>query len=174
MIEINIYSEKKKYLVDINVDYMRNILKKYISKKLNYTHHYESIVLNYNFVSSKKQLVINKEFLNHDYNTDIITFDLSRDENNLEADLFISPKQVKKNSTKYKTGFNQEINRVIIHGCLHLFGFNDKTLLECELMRKEEKKFLKFIEKNVPRGTNSTSLKISRMFHVEQLKINNV
>jgi probable rRNA maturation factor len=168
MIEINIYREKKKYLVDIDVNYMRNSLKKYISKKLIYKHHYDSIVLNYNFVSSKKQLLINKEFLNHDYNTDIITFDLSRDENNLVADLFVSLKQVKKNSIKYKTAFYQEINRVIIHGCLHLLGFNDKTLLECELMRKEEKKFLKYFDKNVPRGTTNTSIKTRRMFHVER------
>ncbi|MFY7938403.1 MAG: rRNA maturation RNase YbeY [Flavobacterium sp.] len=153
MIEINIYGERKKHLVDIDVNCLKKNLKKYISKKLVYTQSYEGVVLNYNFVSSRKQQEINKEFLNHDYDTDVITFDLSFEENNLLADLFISPKQVRKNASKYKTNFYQEMNRVIIHGCLHLLGYNDKTMLECELMRKEENKYLKYIEKNVPRGT---------------------
>jgi len=91
----------------------------------------------YIFCSDSEILRINNQYLNHDYYTDIITFDYS--ENGIIAgDIFISVDTVKSNSEKFKTAFNDELHRVIIHGILHLLGFKDKSNEEEKEMRKKE------------------------------------
>lgn len=95
----------------------------------------------YIFCSDEKILEVNREYLQHDYYTDIITFDYSEG-NIISGDLFISLDTVKTNSQKYKTDYSEELHRTIIHGILHLCGINDKGPGEREIMEKEENKAL--------------------------------
>lgn len=78
------------------------------------------------FVSDEEILSINQQYLNHNYFTDIITFDYSLDRI-IEGDIFISIDTVKTNSQKFRTDYREELLRVIIHGVLHLVGFKDKN-----------------------------------------------
>ena len=87
---------------------------------------------------------ININYLNHDYYTDIITFDYS-DNKIISGDLFISINRVRENAEINNENFNKEICRVIIHGILHLCGYKDKTGKEKEEMRKLEDSFLNLI-----------------------------
>ena len=87
---------------------------------------------------------INIQYLNHNYYTDVITFDYSNNEG-LAGDVFISVDRVKENAKKFKNSFNKELFRVIIHGVLHLCGFNDKTEKEIKEIRKQENHFLSLI-----------------------------
>lgn len=95
-----------------------------------------------NFITEKEITKINKSYLNHNYPTDIITFSYAPPSDKIEAEIFISLQIVKKNSKIYKVSFKNELMRVIIHGCLHLAGYNDKTPLEVELMRQKENYYL--------------------------------
>ncbi|WP_370088402.1 rRNA maturation RNase YbeY [Ekhidna sp.] len=102
------------------------------------SHDYILEEINYIFCSDEYLLEINKEHLLHDYFTDIITFDNSDEENIIESDIFISVDRVKDNSTTQGVPFERELNRVMIHGILHLLGFGDKTEAEKNLMREKE------------------------------------
>lgn len=97
--------------------------------------------VNYNFCSDEHLLTINQQFLQHDTYTDIITFDYSA---NLivSGDIFISIDRVEDNALLYKTPFDQELHRVIVHGVLHLCGYKDKTNQEATQMRKMEDHYL--------------------------------
>jgi rRNA maturation RNase YbeY len=86
----------------------------------------KKIKLNYIFCSDEHLLGINQQFLNHDTYTDIITFDLSEKENELVGEIYISVDRIWDNAARFKVDFNQELHRVIFHGCLHLCGFGDK------------------------------------------------
>ncbi len=99
------------------------------------------------FTSDDYILEINNQFLNHNFYTDIITFDYST-ENIIEGDIFISIDTVLSNSKTFNTTFNQEILRVVIHGVLHLIGFKDKTTKEKLVMRRNEDLALITFENN--------------------------
>ena len=86
-------------------------------------------------------LELNQKHLDHDYYTDIITFDYCK-ENVISGDLFISVDRVRENSDTFQTDFKVELNRVMIHGVLHLCGYKDKTEEEERLMRFLENKYL--------------------------------
>ena len=103
--------------------------------------------ITYIFCSDEEILRINQLYLNHDYYTDIITFDYSEGDK-LSGDLFISLETVKTNSEKYKTAYDEELRRVMIHGILHLSGFDDKTPEERKIMRAKEDEALNLIELN--------------------------
>jgi probable rRNA maturation factor len=90
-------------------------------------------------------LEINREYLNHDYFTDIITFDYSSDKV-ISGDLFISVDTVSRNSIDYGTVFSNELLRVIIHGILHLLGYKDKTRNDIAVMRQKENEYLNLFE----------------------------
>lgn len=94
--------------------------------------------LNYIFCSDKHLLHINKKYLNHYSLTDIITFDHSEQETHLEADIYISIERVKENAIQLNKEFHDELDRVMIHGVLHLLGFNDKTTADMKEMREKE------------------------------------
>lgn len=94
--------------------------------------------INYIFCSDKYLLNLNKGFLNHNTLTDIITFDNSSKEGIIEADIYISIERVADNSSKFRTTFDEELHRVLIHGVLHLLGYKDKKPSEKALMRKKE------------------------------------
>ncbi len=97
--------------------------------------------IGYIFCSDKKILEVNNEYLHHDYYTDIITFDYSED-NIIAGDIFISVDTVKSNSEEYKTKYDDEMARIIIHGILHLCGLKDKEPKEEKQMREAENKAL--------------------------------
>ncbi|MCB0820802.1 MAG: rRNA maturation RNase YbeY [Bacteroidetes bacterium] len=86
-------------------------------------------------------LDVNKKFLQHDYYTDIITFDES-EKDVINGDLIISIERVRENAEQYGVSTEEELNRVIVHGILHLVGFRDKSEKEISTMRKEENKAL--------------------------------
>lgn len=95
----------------------------------------------YIFCSDDKILEVNREYLEHDYYTDIITFDYTEDDV-ISGDLFISLETVRTNSEHFGSTYEEELNRTIIHGILHLCGINDKGPGERELMEKAENKAL--------------------------------
>lgn len=98
--------------------------------------------LNYLFCDDDEILRVNREFLHHDYFTDIITFDYSH-KDRLGGDLFISLDTVKSNADGLGVSFDNELLRVIVHGLLHLCGINDKGPGEREIMEKNEDEALK-------------------------------
>ncbi|MBQ8542835.1 MAG: rRNA maturation RNase YbeY [Bacteroidaceae bacterium] len=95
----------------------------------------------YIFCDDEKILEVNREYLQHDYYTDIITFDYSEGDT-ISGDLFISLDTVKSNSELVGATYEQELFRVIIHGILHLCGINDKGPGEREIMEACENKAL--------------------------------
>lgn len=98
--------------------------------------------LQYVFCSDKYLLDINKQFLNHDYYTDIISFDLSETKGVLIGDIYISVDRVKENAKTMKTTQGNELLRVIFHGALHFCGYNDKKPADTKLMRSMEDKWI--------------------------------
>ena len=93
------------------------------------------------FCSDNYVLDINQKYLQHDYFTDIITFDYCEGDR-LSGDLFISVDSVRENSVEFGTEFKDELNRVIIHGLLHLVGYDDHTEKDIKLMRSKENYYL--------------------------------
>ncbi len=100
--------------------------------------------INYIFCSDKYILEINRQYLNHDYFTDIITFNYNNDKL-ISSDIYISIDTVAKNAEYYNVKFENELNRVMIHGILHLLGFDDKSEDEKIVMRKKEDEALDFL-----------------------------
>ena len=101
--------------------------------------------INIIFCSDNYILDVNQRYLQHDYFTDIITFDYCEGDV-LSGDLFISVDSVKENSIEYGTDFKDELNRVIIHGLLHLIGYDDHTVEETAVMRMKENYYLSLRE----------------------------
>ena len=93
------------------------------------------------FCSDNYILDINIQYLQHDYYTDIITFDYCEG-NKLSGDLFISVDSVRENASFYGTEFSDELNRVIVHGLLHLIGYDDHTEEDIAQMRAKENYYL--------------------------------
>lgn len=103
--------------------------------------------INYVFCSDEYLLQINKDFLQHDYYTDIITFDLSESDATT-SEVYISTDRIKDNSLQLGTSFEQEALRVIFHGALHLCGYKDKSKKDIEIMRSMEEKYIKLYLKS--------------------------
>ena len=97
--------------------------------------------INLIFCDDDKILEVNKEYLSHDYYTDIITFDYSLNQI-ISGDLFISIDRVKENANRYSKTFENELMRVVFHGVLHLCGYNDKSEEEVLVMRSKEDYYL--------------------------------
>jgi probable rRNA maturation factor len=104
--------------------------------------------INYIFCDDEYLLEINQQYLDHDTLTDIISFDYSVG-NELNGDIFVSVERVKENASDYNVTFQEEIQRVLVHGILHYCGYKDKTESDELLMRSKEEEKMK-------------------MFHVEQ------
>ncbi len=96
--------------------------------------------LNFIFCSDNYLHKINVEYLDHDTLTDVITFPYA--EEYIEGDIFISIDRIRDNANTFKSSFEQEIRRVIIHGVLHLCGYRDKTSTESQIMRNKESFYL--------------------------------
>lgn len=99
--------------------------------------------LNYIFCSDKYLLEINKQYLRHDFYTDIVTFDLSEEPGKISGEIYISVDRVRDNAQNFNASFKEELHRVIFHGALHLCGYKDKTPAEESKMRKMEDKYLR-------------------------------
>lgn len=97
------------------------------------------------FCSDPVILDVNRKYLGHDYYTDIITFDYCEEEV-LNGDLFISVDTVRANALEYGTLFHEELHRVIVHGLLHLIGYDDHTEADIAEMRLKENEYLKLLE----------------------------
>ena len=95
----------------------------------------------YIFCSDEKILEVNRQYLQHDYYTDIITFDYCEGDR-LSGDLFISLDTIRTNAEQFGAAYDDELHRVIIHGILHLCGINDKGPGEREIMEEAENKAL--------------------------------
>ena len=99
--------------------------------------------LQYVFCSDAYLLDINKRFLNHDFYTDIISFDLSEQKGSLVGDVYISIERVKENAKTEGNLYMHELLRVIFHGALHFCGYKDKKSADVMVMRSMEDKWLK-------------------------------
>lgn len=97
--------------------------------------------LNFIFCTDEYLLEKNNTFLKHDALTDIITFDYS-EKNTVSGDIFISIERVKENALNYNVSFENELHRVMIHGILHLLGYNDKNKKQQKEMREKEDFYL--------------------------------
>ncbi|TMI88387.1 MAG: rRNA maturation RNase YbeY [Bacteroidetes bacterium] len=98
--------------------------------------------INYIFCSDKVILEINKQYLNHDFYTDVITFDLSPNTKAISAEVYISIERIRDNANQLGLSLKSELHRVLFHAALHLCGYNDKKKKEKELMRKKENELL--------------------------------
>lgn len=115
---------------------------------------FKIVTLNYIFCTDEYLLDININYLNHDTYTDIVTFDQSEKETEIEGDIYISIDRVKENANNQQTEYKEELLRVLAHGLLHLCGYKDKTKLDKAEMRNEENLSLSlFPTATVPRGT---------------------
>ena len=134
MIEIQNISEFKQPFSEQNIDTIIDLILQEETKK-------QKGAICIVFCNDKQLLKINQEYLQHDFYTDIITFDYS-EENTISGDLTISLERVKENAIRFKTTYFVELLRVIIHGVLHLCGYKDKRSLEKILMRFKENLYL--------------------------------
>jgi probable rRNA maturation factor len=119
----------------------RTRLKKFIAKMVK-KEGKQLAELQYIFCSDEYLLAINRKYLQHDFFTDIITFDLSEKGHPINAEIYISVQRVRDNAVDYDSSFRKELLRVIFHGVLHLCGYKDKKPKEVKLMRQMEEKWL--------------------------------
>lgn len=118
-----------------------------LSKELNF----KINSLEINFISKEEIHKLNKNYLSHNYSTDIITFDYSEETNNLsskkiDGEIFISIDDAKENAKKYKISFQKEFERLIIHGILHLLSYDDINKNDRLIMKRKENYLVKKFE----------------------------
>ncbi len=102
-------------------------------------------VIQFVFCDDSQLLRINREYLNHDTLTDIITFNYNDEYDGISGDIFISVDRVKENAQEYNVHFKMELHRVIIHGILHLLGFDDQEDMARKAMREKENYYLSLL-----------------------------
>jgi rRNA maturation RNase YbeY len=106
--------------------------------------------INYILCSDEYLLSMNKEYLSHNTLTDIITFDLSEENSDLLiADIYISIERVEENAQSFDKKFTEEFLRVVVHGILHLLGYQDKSAQQKTNMRRMETRWINFYKKNI-------------------------
>ncbi len=105
--------------------------------------------LTYVFCSDEFLLEINRNYLQHDFYTDIITFDLSETQHEIIGEIYVSLDRIKENAEELETSLKEETLRVLFHGALHLCGYKDKTKSQIATMRKKEEQYLQLYEKSV-------------------------
>lgn len=119
----------------------RVALKSFIEKRVK-KEGFSIETLTYVFCSDKYLLKMNKDFLSHNYYTDIISFDLSETPGNLIGEVYISVDRVKDNAKTHGTSLKEELHRVIFHGALHFCGYKDKKPTDTKKMRQMEDRWL--------------------------------
>jgi probable rRNA maturation factor len=105
--------------------------------------------ISYIFCTDNYLLQLNKDFLAHDYYTDIISFGLAGPGQPVEAEIYISVDRVRDNAKNLEQSFRRELLRVVFHGALHLCGYHDKKKSEITIMRQKEDQYLRLFEKIV-------------------------
>jgi probable rRNA maturation factor len=130
MKNLNVSSEKKINVRKILVHKLIGLLK----KELNFSISQLQIV----FVNADEIHNINKEYLNHDYSTDIITFNYSEEKDKFDGEIYISVEDAAENAQRFDVTVNNEIIRLIIHGILHLLGYDDIDAKDKRVMKKLE------------------------------------
>ena len=98
--------------------------------------------LEINFISGEYIHAINKSYLKHDYTTDIITFNYSDSLQQLDGEIFVSIDDALNNSKKFKVSLSEELVRLVIHGILHLLGYDDQNVTDKKIMKRLENKLL--------------------------------
>jgi probable rRNA maturation factor len=132
---------------DVDIRFFKNKGKvKIWIKEVLASHKAKPIEINYIFCSDEYLLKVNKEYLDHDYYTDIITFDNSEKPGEIESDIFVSVDRIKDNAQAHNETFEREFHRVLIHGILHLVGYKDKTDEDEASMRIKENECLAILE----------------------------
>lgn len=137
--ELTFFSEDCKFVVEDTERYEKWIDLTVKTEKM------VSETINIIFCSDDYILKINNEYLQHDYFTDIITFDYSENVNDIKhisGDLFISIDTVRLNADAYEVRFREELDRVMVHGILHLIGYNDKSVEQQKEMSSKEDYYL--------------------------------
>ena len=114
----------------------------YLVKSLSTELTFNLLNLEINFISEKSILDINKRYLKHNYTTDIITFKYSSEAKLIDGEIFISIDDALVNSKKYKVSLSDELVRLVIHGVLHLLGYDDQTSSDKKIMKRLENKLL--------------------------------
>ena len=143
MIELSFFNDYSRELV-----YNEDLIKSLIYEVLN-SENQESATISIIFSKRDKLNKLKLEFFNLDHHTDVIAFNLEDDENTIDGEVYISIDDVLINSKKYKDTFNNECKRIIIHGILHLIGYNDITENEKICMNNLEEKYLKIDNKEL-------------------------
>ena len=100
------------------------------------------VSLTYVFSTDRRVLEINRQYLNHDFFTDVITFNLSDSGRDVQGEVYVSTDRVRQNSKTFNVSFSGELYRVMFHAALHLCGYRDKTTKEKAIMKKEEDRCL--------------------------------
>ncbi|MDT4837420.1 Endoribonuclease YbeY [compost metagenome] len=121
----------------------KRVLNTYIRQIIDQHLEVKKVDINYIFCTDEGLLEKNIAFLNHDTLTDIITFDLSESETELNSEIYISVDRVADNAQQFGVSYNTELHRVLFHGILHLCGFKDKKPEEEKEMRRQEDLCLK-------------------------------
>jgi rRNA maturation RNase YbeY len=98
--------------------------------------------LSISFINSAKLLEINKEYLNHDYETDVITFNYSKEPSDIDGEILISFEEAKFNAKKFNVSYVEELSRLVIHGMLHLLNFDDNNKENKKIMKRMENKLI--------------------------------
>ncbi|MEI8135071.1 MAG: rRNA maturation RNase YbeY [bacterium] len=105
-----------------------------------------SLKLGIVLLNDNELLEMNTQVLGHDYYTDILTFEIERNSDTLEAELYISMDRAKENALRYKVSLRNELARLAIHGMLHLAGYDDKSTQAKNKMRKKERAYLDMLQ----------------------------
>ncbi len=98
--------------------------------------------LSISFINSAKLKDVNKEYLKHDYETDVITFNYSKKIKEIDGEILISFEEADRNSKKYKVTYGKELCRLVIHGMLHLLNFDDKDTKSKKIMKRMENELI--------------------------------
>jgi len=130
---LHIYSVQKK----IKKSKVQDLIKS-LSVELNFS----ISNLEINFISGEDIHAINKSYLKHDYTTDIITFNYSDSHQKIDGEIFISIDDALSNSKKFRVTLSEELVRLVIHGILHLLGYDDQNLTDKKIMKRLENKLL--------------------------------
>ena len=112
-------------------------VRQWVSAVVRY-HKHQLEEINFIFCGDQYLLQLNKKFLDHDYLTDVITFENSLEKKKISGDIYISYDRVTVNAKQYRTSLKDELHRVMVHGVLHLLGYMDKSANEKALIRKAE------------------------------------
>lgn len=124
----------------------KNKIRKWIEQAIS-SEGFESIgELNYIFCSDDYLLVLNKQYLSHDTYTDVVTFDTSVEENEIAGDIFISIERIRENAKLFGNKIEEELHRVMIHGILHLCGYEDETEYDKKKMTEREDYYLNILK----------------------------